>query len=62
MLAIGTGRRGNEHPGMRCAVARTDWNLTRGAEALSLTFRSMRYNVKKYNLSRADDGRQKRAA
>ncbi len=40
----------------------TEWNLARAAEALGVTFRSMRYNVKKYNLSRADDGRQKRAA
>ena len=44
------------------ALRDTDWNLTRAAEALGITFRSMRYNVKKYNLSRADDGRQKRAA
>jgi two-component system NtrC family response regulator len=34
------------------ALEESNWNLTRAAEALGITFRSMRYNVKKYGLSR----------
>jgi two-component system, NtrC family, response regulator PilR len=34
------------------ALEQTNWNMTRAAEALGITFRSMRYNVKKYGLSR----------
>jgi two-component system response regulator PilR (NtrC family) len=34
------------------ALEKTNWNLTKAAELLGISFRSMRYNVKKYNLSR----------
>ncbi|MBI3911587.1 MAG: sigma-54-dependent Fis family transcriptional regulator [Armatimonadetes bacterium] len=37
------------------ALQETNWNLTKAAEVLGITFRSMRYNVKKYGLSR-DNG------
>jgi len=35
------------------ALTQTDWNLTRAAEILGISFRSMRYNVKKHGLTRA---------
>jgi DNA-binding NtrC family response regulator len=38
------------------ALEESNWNLTRAAEALGITFRSMRYNVKKYGLSREVNG------
>lgn len=34
------------------ALEKTNWNLTKAAELLGISFRSMRYNVKKYNLTR----------
>jgi Nif-specific regulatory protein len=34
------------------ALEKTNWNLTRAAELLGITFRSMRYQVKKYNISK----------
>ncbi|HEY3267666.1 MAG TPA: sigma-54 dependent transcriptional regulator [Armatimonadota bacterium] len=34
------------------ALQQTNWNLTRAAELLGISFRSMRYNVKKYNLTK----------
>jgi two-component system NtrC family response regulator len=37
------------------ALEESNWNLTRAAETLGITFRSMRYNVKKYGLSREED-------
>lgn len=37
---------------LRDALEKTNWNLTRAAELLGITFRSMRYNVKKYNLTK----------
>jgi two-component system, NtrC family, response regulator len=40
------------------ALEDSNWNLTRAAETLGITFRSMRYNVKKYGLSREEDDRQ----
>jgi two-component system response regulator PilR (NtrC family) len=40
------------------ALEESNWNLTRAAETLGITFRSMRYNVKKYGLSREEDSRQ----
>ncbi len=36
------------------ALEESNWNMTRAAEALGITFRSMRYNVKKYGLSREE--------
>jgi two-component system response regulator PilR (NtrC family) len=39
------------------ALEDSNWNLTRAAETLGITFRSMRYNVKKYGLSREEDDR-----
>jgi Nif-specific regulatory protein len=36
------------------ALEEANWNMTRAAEALGITFRSMRYNVKKYGLSREE--------
>ncbi len=38
------------------ALESTDWNLTRAAELLGISFRSMRYNVKKHGLSREENG------
>jgi DNA-binding NtrC family response regulator len=40
------------------ALEDSNWNLTRAAETLGITFRSMRYNVKKYGLSREEEDRQ----
>jgi two-component system NtrC family response regulator len=40
------------------ALEESNWNMTRAAEALGITFRSMRYNVKKYGLCREGDNTQ----
>ncbi|HEY3414773.1 MAG TPA: sigma-54 dependent transcriptional regulator [Armatimonadota bacterium] len=37
---------------LRDALDKTNWNLTRAAELLGISFRSMRYKVKKFGLSR----------
>ncbi|MGC8834103.1 MAG: sigma-54-dependent transcriptional regulator [Armatimonadota bacterium] len=34
------------------ALTRTNWNMTKAAELLGISFRSMRYNVKKHGLTR----------
>ena len=44
------------------ALVEHNWNLTRAAEAIGMTFRSMRYNVKKYGLTRQDPEEVKKAA
>jgi len=38
------------------ALARTNWNMTKAAELLGISFRSMRYNVKKHGLTRESCG------
>ena len=44
------------------ALVEHNWNLTRAAEAIGMTFRSMRYNVKKYGLTRQEPEEVKKAA
>ena len=59
-LAAGCGRERNltatvaetEKQMLVQALEECNWNMTRAAEVLGITFRSMRYNVKKYGLSR----------